>query len=370
MGRDRHQNGSVEKTAGRTKKWKGHWYEYETVDGKETRHHRSCILGLCSEMTKGAARDKLREIIRAAESAFVPAERQTVQQFIDATFLPGRSWEANTKANYASVLKLHILPALGKMPLADVRKAHIVAALKGMCDAGMKHGSIDVTRRLLHTIFSEAEDNKLIDDNPSRKVKNPARLDRTPKAVLSLTESRHLIGSLSGRTSILFRLLLGVGLRIGEALALRWSDIQPDGLLVDESADRTGSTKPTKTDTPRIVPLTPDIRVKLAAMRETTYFGGDQDFIFGMPVTGALMRRQSAETFLDEARAASGLGLKLTFRICRRTFATLAKAHAQPRDIQAMLGHTTAMMTETYYIQPVAESQQQAAVALETSLVQ
>src|SRR5437867_462715 len=64
MPRDRHQEGWVEETGKRVKKWKGHFYVYlRQLDGSEKRRHRAVILGLKARMKKWEAEAKLQDVI-------------------------------------------------------------------------------------------------------------------------------------------------------------------------------------------------------------------------------------------------------------------------------------------------------------------
>ena len=69
MPRQRHQNGSVERTKTKPQRWNGRYAVYVIEDGKERRKSRETILGMVSEMTKGDAEEKLRKIIRQETGA-------------------------------------------------------------------------------------------------------------------------------------------------------------------------------------------------------------------------------------------------------------------------------------------------------------
>jgi hypothetical protein len=69
MPRQRHQNGSVEKTKTKPSRWNGPYAIYVIEGGEEKRKSRETILGLVSEMTKADAEEKLRKIIRQENGA-------------------------------------------------------------------------------------------------------------------------------------------------------------------------------------------------------------------------------------------------------------------------------------------------------------
>jgi integrase len=363
--RERYQRGRLERVGKRTKQWKGIWYVYiQTPDG-EHRKHTSDILGRCADLTRAEAQKKLDERIAEGDKSPAATARLTVEQFIRRVYLPAheRGWSTNTHASYTSILRRWIIPHLGAMPITDVRKMHAVDFANAMADANRSHKSIQATLAVLHTIMEEAVDNRIIPANPIQRVSNPQQPATGAKPVLSLEQIRQLLSRTSGRVRILFRVLVLCGLRIGEALTLRWRSIEGLSLRVSESTDvRRKGPKATKTGLVRLVPLPADLAADLAGMRHNAYFSGDDDFVFGHPKTGRYMQRTAAHRhFCIPARESSGLGALLDFRICRRTLATRLKEEGVGvKDIQAILGHTAAAMTERHYIQPVEASQRAA----------
>lgn len=89
MGRTRHQDGRVELTGKRVKQWRGYYYRYVLVDGKEIRQHKSVTLGLKSALKKWEAEQKLQQIIQAETGDGTPRPDSSV------TF--GWFWESRYK---------------------------------------------------------------------------------------------------------------------------------------------------------------------------------------------------------------------------------------------------------------------------------
>lgn len=366
MPRERYQRGSLEKVGKRTKQWKGHWYVYvPQPDGTEKRVHKSAIVGTCAELrTKTDAQKKLDEIIAKAGAGEPEAKPITVAEFVEREFLPARErrWTTNTRYAFAGQLRNHIIPAIGSIPIAEVRKIDIVRMVNDLADKGFSRESIRATLALTQAIFVEAEDNKRIDRTPVRRIDIPVKRTAGTRPTLNLAQIGNLFTRTTGRTRLLFRVLILCGLRIGEALTLRWKCVEGAILRVSESTDRHRKTKATKTERVRLVPLPVDLMRELAGFRAVAFFDAPDDFVFGHEKTGRFISREHAhQTFLAEARELTGLGKLLDFRICRRTTATrLKEAGVHDKDIQAILGHTDAATTNRHYIQPVEESQRAA----------
>jgi integrase len=367
MPRERYQRGSLERVGKRTKQWKGHWYVYvRQSDGSEKRVHKAQIIGRCAELNKGEAQRKLDAIIAGSGTPLTARSSQTFEQFIKQTYLPNfyPTWATCTKVAYGSQLRRNILPILGPLPIAEIRKMHVVEVVRSMEAAGRAHKTVKMALALMHAIFTEATENGVVPGNPvSRRIKIVAPRQSGAKPTLSLEQIKALFTRTTGRVRLFFRVLVLCGLRMGEALTLRWQCIEGKTLRVSESVDkRIRGPKSTKTELVRLVPAPADLLKELAAFRKASFFSADSDFIFGSERTGRYMSRAAAhKLYLYPAREATGLGGLLDFRICRRTLATRLKEDGvHVRDIQAILGHTTEATTSGHYIQPVEESQRKA----------
>ena len=159
----------------------------------------------------------------------------------------GESWLANledlgrkrsTISHYRSLLETHVEPAaLGALKIDRVKREHI-EQLYGSLRAG---GDSMRTRQAVHTtlngLFKYAFDRELIDEMPMTRVKRPggsrqARVKSIERVriwtrdevkaflIVARNPERHY-----GR---LFELMLGTGLRPGEAYALKWGVVDLD----------------------------------------------------------------------------------------------------------------------------------------------
>jgi integrase len=371
LSRQRYQRGSLEKTGKRAKVWKGHWYVYEQTPTGEKRKHKSRVIGRVADLTKAEAQKKLDELIARGNGAAPKIDGKVLLgDFIRDVYLPTKEgeWAHNTHRNALSIIRMHIEPEFGLVPLEEIKKVRVVKFLAAQAKAGYSRATLSSVRAILHGIFEEALENDYLDrKNPARRVKNPVKPSKGAQPTLTMAQVRSVLTSLTGRTRLLFSLMLLCGLRIGEVLSLRWNDVQGDILCVDESVDQKG-TKCTKTDTVRVVPLSASLQQWIAEIKTAAVFCRDEDFIFCARDGHGPIRRQTADfNYQQPAREATGIE-NLDFRLCRRTFATLLKPFAHTRDIQAMLGHASPQTTEKHYIQPVEESQRAAQASLEAAV--
>ena len=156
------------------------------------------------------------------------------------------TWE-----DYEISFRLRILPALGPRRLGDITRADVKAFAHDLQKAEKSARNIQKTLATLSSLFGEAIEDEHITVNPARGLKKlfPAEsktidpLTREEVAHLLATAQAHAI-TRHGKTVHPFRahypfllLLARTGLRLGEALALKWGDIDFNGgfLTVDRA---------------------------------------------------------------------------------------------------------------------------------------
>ncbi len=134
----------------------------------------------------------------------------------------------STYRRYRSLAVHHINPSLGHLELKKLNSQLITDLLVHMRTGGQSVRSQQQARALLAVALSDAEDRNLISINPVRKVRNPQGGGKvlTP---LKIEEVRRLLKTYQG-TFLAARLHVALicGLRQGEALGLRWQDIDFD----------------------------------------------------------------------------------------------------------------------------------------------
>ena len=173
---------------------------------------------------------------------------------------------------------------------------------------------------------------------------------RFPVETLTREEVALLVGAVRGngvvavRNRALVSVLVGLGLRISEALALRPSDVKPDALLVRHG----------KGDQSRIAHIAPDARVLLAAWldkraglglngRQPVFCGVSHGSV-GKPIATAYVRR-----LLPALAQRAGIDKRVHAHGLRHTHATdLVERRASLRVIQAQLGHASSATTDNY----------------------
>jgi integrase len=173
-----------------------------------------------------------------------PSETEiSVADYLDDWLEGKQSLRPSTRLSYATHIRLYLTPYLGRLPLDAVRPLHIQRMYKEMVmtNDGDKPLSVATLKRVHATLMSAlntAVKQGLIERNPAATVELPPST-RTRLPVWSATELGGFLDAISNDRLHLLYLLLGLrGLRRGEAVALRWSDVDlARGLLrIEQSA--------------------------------------------------------------------------------------------------------------------------------------
>lgn len=131
----------------------------------------------------------------------------------------------STYTRYRSLARNHINPLIGNHLLQDLTPRLITWLLNEMKTKGQGARSQQQARALLSIALKAAEEQELIDSNPVRKVRNPQNREGQINP-LTIEDVKRLLKTYEGTyLSLRLHIALLCGLRQGEALGLRWADI-------------------------------------------------------------------------------------------------------------------------------------------------
>lgn len=131
----------------------------------------------------------------------------------------------STWKRYRALATHHIVPVIGQIPLRKIVPSDIQLVLTTMREGGQSPRSQQQARALLSVALGEAENNEYIPGNPVKKVRIPVNKSREIEP-LTIEEVRRLLETYKDTyTSARLHIALLCGLRQGEALGLRWQDV-------------------------------------------------------------------------------------------------------------------------------------------------
>lgn len=372
------------------KRWRQHTLKGVTRKAANEFLHQK--LGLKSQRKAG--------ILKEHPWTFKALSDEWMTVHAESKFAP--SWLGSVK----SILKCHILPAFGDTLVSELRLVDVERYRTGRSKVAAG-ASVNRETTILFQVLTWAENMELIASAPIR----PGRVRKLPerkreefflpeewtrftrafddveawKARMegALRKVRHLIIDPGKGTSRryggplrpgsnaseelrqryltampVFRALLLTGSRVGEILALGWSDVDFEERVVRIRQTKTGSVK--------VFPMTEALEKVIRA--QTKKPGG---LVFPNPESGKAWDQRRLQRIFKVALELAGLTKALTIHSIRHTSASwLTQAKEGGRHVQAALGHTSYATTERYAHLGGAEELRPAAETLEALVLE
>lgn len=184
--------------------------------------------------TRKDAEGALSEALeRVRTGTWADPGRQTVREFLeDWLTAVTPSLRSSTAASYEQTLGGWVIPRIGKLRLSSLTPARLSALYGELLKSGRRDGtgglsarSVAYAHRILTHALKDAVSWGLLPRNPAEHV-DPPRVARAEMRVWSQQDVRRFLAHVADdRLNALWALLLGTGLRRGEALGLRWDDV-------------------------------------------------------------------------------------------------------------------------------------------------
>ena len=288
-----------------------------------------------------------------------------------------------TYTNYRLQVRRHLAPALGRIKLKDLTPYKVRGLYRSKLDAGLSNASVRYTHAVLHRALKQAVKWSLVPRNVAEAV-DPPRVRREEITPLSPEQSRTFLAAASGdRFEALYVVALTCGLRQGEILGLKWSDVDLAAKTirvnrqVQRHRDRGGLVfAEPKNASRRTVPLTDtavealrrhgrrqaEERMRVGSLYE------DMELLFasetGTPLDAQNVVNRSFKPLLKRAGLPS-----IRFHDLRHTCATLLLARGvHPKLVQTLLGHASIGITMDLYSHWAPAMGDQVAAAMEDVL--
>lgn len=312
--------------------WALRWYE----DGKR----KIRALGRVTSAEAEAARLAHERLIAGAHGAAGPALTDWALEY--------GQWRAveypDSWYSVESILRCHLLPALGSLPIGAITRREVEAYKQGRIAAGAAPGTVTKELRVLLACLRHAVSLEVIPAHRVTGVRAPQDLTARPPRWLTREELQAVYAAeleprksqdpedqdLRRRYRWTWQLLANTGLRRAEALALRWRDVGKEEIrVVSEPGARTKSARW------RIVPVTPGASAALAALQ-----GGD------------LVLPGVAATSLSRAfaRSAERAGCPCGIHALRHTYCShLVQAGVPLLTVATLAGHSSVLVTQRHY---------------------
>jgi integrase len=271
-------------------------------------------------------------------------------------WLGGLDARPRTIEAYRHALNKHLLPRFGNRKLAEISTENIARLVTEMRRAGYAEWTISGTLSTLSGCLGRAKRRGMIAANPVRELERKERPKIGNGDKRALTENE--IGVVLDNATDAFRPLIAVmifgGLRLGEALALKWRDVAFDeGFLhVRHQLGRNRELTELKTNKGRRdVVLIPQLAKMLREHRMASLHKQLGDFLFPAPEGRGRDHRSTGRAIERTLKRAGLDGQRLSSHTFRHSFASLliVGLKLDPVSVAAQLGHSNPATTLRFY---------------------
>lgn len=207
----------------------GDWHGRVTVgvkdDGSPDRRH---VRG----KTEAIVTKKVRDLERGRDDGTVRKAGQswTVKAWLThwVETIAAPSVRENTAAGYRVAVNKHLIPGVGAHRLDKLQPEHLERLYAKMQANGSSAGTAHQAHRTIRTALNEAVRRRHLARNPVLLVKPPrlVELEIEPYSVAEIQKLLLVAGE--RRNSARWAIALALGLRQGEVLGLKWSDVDLD----------------------------------------------------------------------------------------------------------------------------------------------
>jgi integrase len=314
---------------------------------------------------KKDAEKRLSEMLTQIDTgSFMRPGKTTVKDFLERWLADyNRNLSPCSSERYRQIVRTHLVPNLGNIPLAQLKPEHLQNLYTSMQNSGLSANTARYAHSVIHVALKTALKWGLIAKNPADAVTTP-RIHRHEMQTWDEGEiGQFLEAAKTTPYYAVFYTALFTGMRQSELLGLKWSDVDLIGSQISVGrglhhlAD--GSfvmTEPKSEKSRRNIALTPSNALLLKQHQEKQRLDrgmigkrwSNEDLVFSTLEGRALIPEVVTQAW---RRLAARAGLKvIRFHDARHTHASLwLKLGIHPKIVQERLGHSSIQMTLDIY---------------------
>lgn len=276
----------------------------------------------------------------------------TLEVFFAQWLATRHNLSKRTRALYIGLFETHILDDLGYVPLSALTPERIQEWQSKRLNAGAGRGTIAKAATLLNQLLRRAVEQRKLTHNPVVGLEKPRPepqdiIPATPKQIEAIRAwfiDRERYGD-----AVLVSLLAYGGLRMGEALGLKWEDLgKGERLWIARSLEDDGTFKATKNRVQRLVQLPEPAAHDLLSWRRAV---GAEGLVFPRPKDGSGWTKTDRNNWRRRwfGLAAKAAGWPYPPKNLRNSCASLLiVAGKRPTEVAEYLGHSLEISIRNY----------------------
>lgn len=357
-------------------------------DGRGRRTYRSKTV----HGTKKDADRELREMQGRRDRGVLGAPtRMTLDEYLDRWLEAAAKPRIGPRTfeDYQYLLGRHVRPVLGGRRLEALTPLDLQGLYEGMQERGLSGRTVHVTHNVLRSALRQAVRWRILPMNPASDVDLPRWERREMRALTSEEAARFRAAAAEHPMGLLFMVLLATGMRPGEALGLRWQDVDLRGCRVrirqtlvrlrgprgeDEEAPRWCFRPPKTAKSRREVPIPASLAAQLAEHRRAQAkerlrrgpHWQDLDLVFpgrlGQPLDWHNVSQRPFKAILQAAELPAAIR---PYDLRHSTASLLLAAGEHVKVVAERLGHSTTTLTLDTYSHVAPGMQERATERLE-----
>jgi integrase len=362
--RRRFQRGRLFKR-GKSPVWVGVFREDQLQpNGTMKRVQRKVVLAPVSELSERAAWKRLQPFLDRVNSESVkmpPRTGMTLEQFV-------KEWQTSVAINLSATtaraaeshLRAHIIPKLGGLPLTEINTKNVQSFVAYLASGGRSRKTVENVLLTLSSILRTAREWKYAcGDFRFAGLTLPREGVKKDPRSFADEEMGRLIAAAPEPLSTIIALTVVLGLRIGETLALRVSDIDFTKKIIRVRQSVDAATRDVQAVKSRAssadLPMSPQLETRLRAHLRT--HGGKSELLFmnrrGRPFSANKLREKVLHPLLEKLGIERGGFHSMRHGTC----SALLADGATPAVVQKQLRHSDARITLGIYGHVVGDQQ-------------
>ncbi len=304
---------------------------------------------LRSELTADVSRGEYRPATRTTFAEYAASWLETYQGRTTRGIRP------ETIRDYKDELDRFAIPLLGKLRMSEVEPRHIKKLAASVSARGLAPATVRLALAPVRALFATAVEEGVLRFNPTVgvRVAKPATLeeDDRPEKALADAQLADLLAAVPEAHRPFVTFVAQSGMRISEAVAIRWSDLDlgKRKVSVRRRWYRNAYAPPKTRQGRRTIPLAPSM-AQLLWQRQSALKPKPDDLVWTNAMGNSLDPANLASRVLKPAAKKAGVPWASWHTLRHTCGSKLFREGWNVKAVQAFLGHSSPAFTLAVYV--------------------